>query len=144
MSSALAHPFFPGLKSRKAIRTAHWRTMASITTPFFSSCVRMRTNHLAGTVHKWRCKILSPEWVSPQPSQQFLAVILRYMNPGLFVSRVVCLPTKTGYSVSIKAGWLRQRQAILSQSRLQQRLICYQKTQLRIGQGVVCAKMITK
>ena len=38
--------FSPGLKSHEAIRTAHWRTMASFTTPFFWR-VRMRTNHLA-------------------------------------------------------------------------------------------------
>ena len=47
LSSALAHRFFPGLKSRETIQTAHWRTMASFTTPFFSSRVRMRTDHLA-------------------------------------------------------------------------------------------------
>ena len=35
LSSALAHRFFPGMKSREAIRTAHWRTMASFTMPFF-------------------------------------------------------------------------------------------------------------
>jgi len=35
LSSAPAHRYFPGLKSRGAIRTAHWRTMASFTTPFF-------------------------------------------------------------------------------------------------------------
>jgi len=38
LSSALAHRFFPGLKSREANRTAHWRTMASFTTPFFFMC----------------------------------------------------------------------------------------------------------
>ena len=46
LSSVPAHRFFPGSKSHEAIRTAHWRTMASFTTPF-SSRVRMRTNHLA-------------------------------------------------------------------------------------------------
>jgi len=35
LSSAPAHRFFPGLKLHEAIRTAHWRTMASFTTPFF-------------------------------------------------------------------------------------------------------------
>ena len=35
LSSAPAHRFFPVLKSHKAIRTAHGRTMASFTTPFF-------------------------------------------------------------------------------------------------------------
>ena len=35
LSSAPAHRFFPGLKSHETIRTAHWRTMASFTTPFY-------------------------------------------------------------------------------------------------------------
>jgi len=47
LSSAPAHRIFPGLKSHGAIRTAYWRTMASFMTPFFSSRVRMRTDHLA-------------------------------------------------------------------------------------------------
>jgi len=34
LSSALAHHFFPGLKSHEAIQTAHRRTMASFTTQF--------------------------------------------------------------------------------------------------------------
>ena len=46
LSSAPAHRFFPCSKSHEAIRTARWRTMASFTTPFFCSRVRMRTNHL--------------------------------------------------------------------------------------------------
>ena len=39
--------FLPGLKSHEVVQTTHWRTMASFAMPFFSSCVRMRTNHLA-------------------------------------------------------------------------------------------------
>ena len=31
--------FFPGLKSHEVIRTTHWRTMASFTTPFFFTCM---------------------------------------------------------------------------------------------------------
>ena len=36
--------FFPGLKSHEAIRTAHWRTMALFTTPFFSSRITYQQN----------------------------------------------------------------------------------------------------
>ena len=47
LSSAPAHRFFPCSKLHEAIRTTHWGTMASFTMPFFSSRVRMCTNHLA-------------------------------------------------------------------------------------------------
>jgi len=57
LSSAPAHRFFPGLKSREAIRTAHWRTMASFRR-HFSSRVRMRTNHLAT-----KCNITQDCWI---------------------------------------------------------------------------------
>ena len=57
----------------------------------FSSRVRMRTNHSRCFVSDKMAVQNTPEWVCPQPSQQFLAVILRYMNLGLFVLRVVCL-----------------------------------------------------
>jgi len=42
LSSAPAHHLFPGLKSHEAVWTAHWRTMASIATPF--SHVHMHRN----------------------------------------------------------------------------------------------------
>ena len=69
--------FFPGLKSHEAIRTAHWRTMALFTTPFFSSCITYQQNIIVTQDRQSRNTVGVRECLKPVIIQpMFLCLLL--------------------------------------------------------------------